>query len=612
MIKILDKQVADKIAAGEVIDRPLSVIKELIENSLDAGADSIVAEIRKGGKEYIRITDNGCGISREEAETAFLRHATSKISSQEDLNKIDTLGFRGEALASICAVTRTELITKRKNDRTGTRLIIHGGEVISNQPTGCPDGTTLIITDLFYNTPARLKFMKSDSAESSLIIDMISRFALAYKDVSFRLINNGKVLFSTSGNGDRLNIISRIYQSIDIHNLTPVKCSDGELHVDGYISTPAMSRPSKSGQIFFVNGRPVNSKVIERGITEGYRERLFEGRFPIVFLFLTLASSDLDVNIHPNKREVRFDDEKTIETFISHSIKDALGTKDSVVRAANIFKYDKQEENRQTIQRSTDDTDYQVNLKNIMSTNEVLEVSPDEGNNTQHSFVMEKVELPPMTQPDSIETNEKPLDLSIKEPLLKPFDFDSIDIKGIIFDTYILAVDEDNFYLIDQHAAHERIFYEKLISEYQREEKLRQPILMPIIIDADISASQQEEEWLKLLSDMGFTIENFGMESYRISEIPTFMSLSEAEDFAGDFINGFEKNSHSVNQVVIDKLIMRSCKSAVKAGDSLSETEVKALMNDLKSCINPFSCPHGRPTFVKFSKYEIERMFKRS
>ncbi len=339
MIKILDKQVADKIAAGEVIDRPLSVIKELIENSLDAGADSIVAEIRKGGKEYIRITDNGCGISREEAETAFLRHATSKISSQEDLNKIDTLGFRGEALASICAVTRTELITKRKNDRTGTRLIIHGGEVISNQPTGCPDGTTLIITDLFYNTPARLKFMKSDSAESSLIIDMISRFALAYKDVSFRLINNGKVLFSTSGNGDRLNIISRIYQSIDIHNLTPVKCSDGELHVDGYISTPAMSRPSKSGQIFFVNGRPVNSKVIERGITEGYRERLFEGRFPIVFLFLTLASSDLDVNIHPNKREVRFDDEKTIETFISHSIKDALGTKDSVVRAANIFKY---------------------------------------------------------------------------------------------------------------------------------------------------------------------------------------------------------------------------------------------------------------------------------
>lgn len=612
MIKILDKQVADKIAAGEVIDRPLSVIKELIENSLDAGADSIVAEIRRGGKEYIRITDNGCGISREEAETAFLRHATSKISSQEDLNKIDTLGFRGEALASICAVTRTELITKRKNDRTGTRLIIHGGEVISNQPTGCPDGTTVIITDLFYNTPARLKFMKSDSAESNLIIDMISRFALAYKDVSFRLINNGKVLFSTSGNGDRLNIISRIYQSIDIHNLTPIKCSDGKLHVDGYISTPAMSRPSKSGQIFFVNGRPVNSKVIERAITEGYRERLFEGRFPIVFLFLTLSSSDLDVNIHPNKREVRFDDEKTIEIFISHSIKDALGTKDSVVRASNIFKYAKQEENRQTIQRSTDDTDYQVNLKNIMSTNEFLEVSPDEGSNTQHSFVMEKVELPPMTQTDAIETNEKPLDLSIKEPLLKPFDFDSIDIKGIIFDTYILAVDEDNFYLIDQHAAHERIFYEKLISEYQREEKLRQPILMPIIIDADISASQQEEEWLKLLSDMGFTIENFGMESYRISEIPTFMSLSEAEDFAVDFINGFEKNSHSVNQVVIDKLIMRSCKSAVKAGDSLSGTEVKALMHDLKSCINPFSCPHGRPTFVKFSKYEIERMFKRS
>lgn len=616
MIKILDKQVADKIAAGEVIDRPLSVIKELLENSLDAGASSIVIEIRRGGKEYIRVTDNGSGISREETEIAFLRHATSKISSQEDLHAIDTLGFRGEALASICAVTRTELITKRPCDRTGTRLIIHGGEVISNQSTGCPDGTTMIITDLFYNMPARLKFMKSDSAESNLIIDMVSRFALAYKDVSFRLINNGRILFSTAGSGDRLNTISRVYQSIDTQNLIPLKYSSENISADGYISTPALSRPSRANQIFFVNGRPVSSKVIEKGIDQGYSERLFEGRYPVVFLFLTLSSSDLDVNIHPNKREVRFDDEKTIEKFIAQSIRNALGTKESIVRAANIFKYTESKE--QSSAQQAQDTNVQVNVKNIMSTCDDIyddicddNVKIQKNTKINSSFVMEDVELPESNQEESVKTKTG-IELDIKEPFFRPFDFDSIDIKSIIFDTYILATDEDNFYLIDQHAAHERIFFEKLVSEYKREEKLRQPILMPIIIDADISAAQQEDEWLPLLSDMGFNIENFGMGSYRISEIPTFMSLSEAEDFTVDFINNFEKSSDPSNQVVIDKLIMRSCKSAVKAGDSLSAAEAAALINDLKLCINPFSCPHGRPTFVKFSKYEIERMFKRS
>lgn len=615
MIKILDKQVADKIAAGEVIDRPISVIKELVENSLDAGADSIVVEIRRGGKEYIRVTDNGLGISQEDAEIAFLRHATSKISSQDDLCAIDTLGFRGEALASICTVTRTELITKRSCDRTGTRLIIHGGEVISNQPTGCPDGTTMIISDLFYNTPARLKFMKSDSAESNLIIDMISRFALAYKDVSFRLINNGKILFSTAGNGDRLNIISRVYQSIDTKNLTPLRYSSQKLSVAGYISTPAMSRPSRTGQIFFVNGRPVSSKVIERGIDKGYSERLFEGRYPVVFLFLTLPASDLDVNIHPNKREVRFDDEKSIEEFISEGVKNALGTKESVVRAANIFKYNESQESQPVKQYPN--AEAQVNIKNIMYTDEnACEISCESQANTENitgnsSFLMEGVELPEPDTADPVEVKAN-IDLNIQKPHLRPFDFDSIDIKSIIFDTYILATDEDNFYLIDQHAAHERIFYEKLVSEYKREEKLRQPILMPIIIDADIAAAQKEDEWLPLMSNMGFDIENFGMESYRISEIPTFMSLSEAEYFAVDFINSFEKAHDSSNRVVMDKLIMRSCKSAVKAGDTLSYAEASALINDLKSCVNPFSCPHGRPTFVKFSKYEIERMFKRS
>ena len=577
MIRILDKQVADKIAAGEVIERPVSIIKELVENSIDAGADSIVIEIKKGGKEYIRVTDNGCGIAAEEAERAFLRHATSKINTAQDLDAIETLGFRGEALASVCAVTRTELLTKQAENKVGTRLVIHGGEVISRRPYGCPDGTTLIITDLFYNTPARLKFMKNDSAESSLITDFISRMSLAYDDIAFRFINNGNVVFSTSGDGDRLNIISRVFPSIDVRNLTPVGYSEGNMRLTGYISTPAMSRTSRTGQIFFVNGRSVVSKVMDRGVSDGYRERLFEGRYPVALLFMDMAFGDLDVNIHPNKREVRFDDEKEVEDFIS---RDPMKEKPAEVR------------------------EDQFDFKNIMSTS-LSEEKRYESEREEYEnmpSVMEDVELP---------AEPKDISLKIEKPIIKPFDFDDLILKGIIFDTYIMASDEDNFYLLDQHAAHERVFYEKLVGEYERSEKLRQPILMPIIIDTDIAVTDKEEQWLPIVTAMGYTVDNFGQNSYRVSEIPTFMDLSEAEAFLKDFLSGFENISEARNTVVIDKLIMKSCKSAVKGGDVLSSDEAEALIRDLKACVNPFSCPHGRPTFVKFSKYEIERMFKR-
>lgn len=600
MIRILDKQVADKIAAGEVIERPVSIIKELVENSIDAGADSIVIEIKKGGKEYIRVTDNGCGIAAEEAERAFLRHATSKINTAQDLDAIETLGFRGEALASVCAVTRTELLTKQAENKVGTRLVIHGGEVISRRPYGCPDGTTLIITDLFYNTPARLKFMKNDSAESSLITDFISRMSLAYDDIAFRFINNGNVVFSTSGDGDRLNIISRVFPSIDVRNLTPVGYSEGNMRLTGYISTPAMSRTSRTGQIFFVNGRSVVSKVMDRGVSDGYRERLFEGRYPVALLFMDMAFGDLDVNIHPNKREVRFDDEKEVEDFISRGIKEALGNDSAVVRAANIFKMPEDPMREKPAKVREDQFDF----KNIMSTS-LSEEKRYESEREEYENMpsaMEDVELP---------AEPKDISLKIEKPIIKPFDFDDLILKGIIFDTYIMASDEDNFYLLDQHAAHERVFYEKLVGEYERSEKLRQPILMPIIIDTDISVTDKEEQWLPIVTAMGYTVDNFGQNSYRVSEIPTFMDLSEAEVFLKDFLSGFENFSAAKNTVVIDKLIMKSCKSAVKGGDVLSSDEAEALIRDLKACVNPFSCPHGRPTFVKFSKYEIERMFKR-
>ena len=442
--------------------------------------------------------------------------------------------------------------------------------------------------------------MKNDSAESSLITDFISRMSLAYDDIAFRFINNGNVVFSTSGDGDRLNIISRVFPSIDVRNLTPVGYSEGNMRLTGYISTPAVSRTSRTGQIFFVNGRSVVSKVMDRGVSDGYRERLFEGRYPVALLFMDMAFGDLDVNIHPNKREVRFDDEKEVEDFISRGIKEALGNDSAVVRAANIFKMPEDPMKEKPAEVREDQFDF----KNIMSTS-LSEEKRYESEREEYEnmpSVMEDVELP---------AEPKDISLKIEKPIIKPFDFDDLILKGIIFDTYIMASDEDNFYLLDQHAAHERVFYEKLVGEYERSEKLRQPILMPIIIDTDIAVTDKEEQWLPIVTAMGYTVDNFGQNSYRVSEIPTFMDLSEAEAFLKDFLSGFENISEARNTVVIDKLIMKSCKSAVKGGDVLSSDEAEALIRDLKACVNPFSCPHGRPTFVKFSKYEIERMFKR-
>lgn len=604
MIKVLDKNVADKIAAGEVIERPISIVKELVENALDAGADNLVVEIKNGGKTYIRVTDNGCGIPCEEVETAFLRHATSKIETASDLDAIDTLGFRGEALASIAAVTRTELVTKTADRKTGTRLVLHGGAVILKEQTGCPDGTTIVITDLFYNTPARLKFMKTDSAESGLIIDFISQMALAYKNVKFRLINNGKILFSTLGDGNRLNTILRVYNDVDARNMVPVSFKEDGIEIEGYISTPAFSKTTRGSQIFFVNGRVVSSKVIERGVTAGYKERLFEGRYPVTYLFLHVDPHTIDVNIHPNKREVRFDHETLVTDFISRAIRDALSTKDAVVDAGNLFRnmdkkispskvYERvfepfREKEPEKISRKED----QVDIKQLLSTIE---------------------------NPASEETSTKAIhheegtgpSIEIYEPQLKPFDFSELEITGVIFDTYITAVDGSSFYLIDQHAAHERIFYEKLVGEYESSEKARQSLLVPLIINVSLAVSENHFDWLDALAQMGFTIDEFGSGTFRITEIPMFMELSEAEDFVNQFIENINDSTNLSNKVVIDKLIMMSCKAAVKANDVLRMDEIRALINDLSSCINPFSCPHGRPTFIRLTHYEIEKMFKR-
>ena len=604
MIKVLDKIVSDKIAAGEVVERPLSVVKELIENAIDSGADSIICEIKNGGKTYIRVTDNGCGIAAEDSEVAFLRHATSKISAVDDLNSLETLGFRGEALASIAAVSRVELLTKVKEETAGTSLVIHGGEAISKQSVGCPQGTTLIVNDLFYNTPARLKFLKSDGAESSAIIEFMSQIALAFGHIKFRLISNDNIVFSTNGKSDRLQTIASVYHNVDTKNLIPLYGNEDGCTVEGYISNPGMSKPTRNSQVFFVNGRVIDSKIIERGLNRGYKQRLFEGRFPVAFLFLTIPANTIDVNIHPNKRQIRFNDEEKIISLIENSTISALSTKDSLVkpsdRILNKDQHIKTEEKEAHKSTAFD----KIDIKELLSTNqETFQTSVE----NQFSY-----SEPSRVSEDTVPYRDEAFDEKIKigKPDKIPFNFLDLSYIGTIFNTYILATDSDSFYIFDQHACHERVNYEKFVNLYNNSEKNTQPIMFPFVVTTNFE-SNINDNWAQALGKMGYVIEEFGYNSFRITEIPTFMTLSESEDFVNDFIDNLKEDIIIDNTIVIDKLIMKSCKASIKANDRITMDEIHGLMQQLSACQNPFSCPHGRPTFFKMTKYEIEKTFKR-
>ena len=521
MIKVLSKKVSDKIAAGEVIDRPVSIVKELTENAVDAGAENITVEIRNGGKTFIRVTDDGCGIEPEETETAFLRHATSKISRAEDLDAVESLGFRGEALASIAAVTRTTLVTKPGDRKTGCRLVIHGGTVIEKSAVGCPDGTTMVVTDLFYNTPARREFLKSDGAESTRIIDLVSELSVVYPGIRFQMINNGRTIFTTSGNGSMKQAVLAVYQLSEYRDLVEVDREAEGFRVTGCISRPSLNRPNRRNQYYYVNGRVVDSRVMEKGVTQGYRERLFEGRFPVVFL-------------HLRKKEVRFHDDKPVIRVISEAVRQALATDDAVIQASDYFR----RQDKKTSEGVQEEADLRTLLASRREQTEQRMFVREERSGSEASDVRDlsgrrssrkgPAEPKPYLRPDPAEQDlyrripdalredaarrqeqcrgnnlecrpegaasrpgspehrpegpesrrESPEpqpaapawknihDFDLEPEKRHPFSFDDLTITGCIFDTYITCVDENSFYMIDQHAAHERVFYERLVGEY--------------------------------------------------------------------------------------------------------------------------------------------------
>lgn len=614
MIHILEKKVADKIAAGEVIDRPVSIIKELVENSIDAGADDITIEIKNGGKSYIRVTDNGSGISADDVETAFMRHATSKIQTEDDLEKIGTLGFRGEALASICAVSRVELITKTHDEKVGRRVVIEGSAFISNTGTGCPDGTTITVRDLFYNVPARRKFLSSDSGETRRITDMVSKIALSYPDIRFALMSGSSRVFVTQGKGNILNTIISIYGKDTGRDLLPVDHRSADVLVRGYVSSPAATSPSRGRQIFCVNGRVVTSRILEGAIDDAYREKLFSGRYPAAFIFISMPPEKLDVNVHPTKKEIRFEDSFEIKDTVAAAVRRALATMEALpkIREEHIVKEKPVPESTDTEKAVPEE---QVDIKQLLSTMREESIA-DTGFDGKDAPAAEEGGGQEHTDPEHTGRyvfSGDTAGYTAETPTQREGfpEIASLKVRGTVFDTYIMATDDDCLYFIDQHAAHERIFYEKLLAQYRSEEKASQRLMIPINMDVPAQTAEAEDTWIGTLRSMGYDIEYFGRRTYIIREIPAFMEQSEAESFLFDVFSQLGENTDLTDRRTLEKIIMRSCKSAVKGGDILADEEVGALMKDLASCENPFSCPHGRPTFVRMTRYEMEKMFKR-
>lgn len=594
MIRVLDSFVADKIAAGEVIEKPLSIVKELIENSIDAGSTSIIVEIRNGGKSYIRITDNGSGIEADELETAFLRHATGKISSIADLDSLNTLGFRGEALASISAVSRVTVVTKTEAALTGRKLVMHGGRTIEVSDIGANTGTTMIIEDVFYNTPARRKFMGSDAREATSIIDLVQKLAIYYADIRFMLINNGATILNTPGNGNYLSAITSIYKEREFSDL--IEISNDTVH--GFISDPATTKTNRKGQIFFVNGRIVSSRVIEKGIERGYGSRIFSG-YPVAVLFLEVSPDTIDVNIHPGKREIKFLDENIVVDKIASAIREVMDKGSSVAKLEIRKPSAEPEVDTEPVIKSETRTESIIKPESVSKPEPVIteprisirDFLGNGGNEVQRDGGTEGCEI------------------AISKATSRPFDFDELRYAGYIFNSYIITEARDVIYMIDQHAAHERVFYEKLVKEYNGENHTPQPILTPYIIEVSPLVYNQERGWMDRVRQIGYDIEDFGENTFVIRGIPVYMTVAEADDFIRAFVDNIgDLNS---NYTVIDKLIMKSCKSAVKANNRLSELEIKSLLDMLSKCDNPFCCPHGRPTFIKMTRYEVERAFRR-
>lgn len=722
-IELLDQNTINQIAAGEVIERPAAVVKELIENAIDAKANAITVEIKEGGISFIRITDNGGGIARDDIKIAFLRHSTSKIRSALDLLHVSSLGFRGEALSSIAAIAQMELVTKTPGELTGIRYVIEGGVEKTMEEIGCPEGTTFLIRNLFYNTPARRKFLKSATTEASYIGDIIERIAVSHPNISFKFMSNNQVKLHTSGNGNLKDIVYNIYGREIASNVVEVKGSSENVEVYGYIGKPIISRGNRNYENYYINGRYVKSGIITKAIEEAYKSYTMSHRYPFTAIHLTIPGEFIDVNVHPTKMEIRFRNNDEVYGMVYHSIKDILAgkelipavtlveEKEKVKRIENVpepFEKKRLQEMKPSFindkksliiertrpiddesalisdkSRLKDDKSGRINGYSTKVDNASSEYTTRVENNLvnstdnstkvelgktalvkateigkfdtiikhPHEAIAENLKSSLRETPDYQVTRNRSNENNIDEHNINEHDIEfrteSVDnnseyemeqlaekkaeqislfeekmiseearskhrIIGQLFNTYWIVEYEDKMFMIDQHAAHEKVLYEKLLASYKNKEIASQMLQPPIILSLSMREEEALTKQMSILQEIGFEIEHFGGKEYSVRAIPNNLLGIAEKDYLIELIDSLVEESHTnLVESILEKAASMSCKAAVKGNNKLSVAEANALIDQLLHLENPYHCPHGRPTIISMSKYEIEKKFKR-
>ena len=679
---LLDSSTIDKIAAGEVGERPSSVVKELVENAMDAGARAVTVEIKEGGCSFIRVTDNGGGIDKKQVRKAFFRHATSKIRSVEDLYQVKSLGFRGEALSSIAAVSMVELITKTKEELTGIHYRLEGEKEREFSEVGAPEGTTIIVRELFFNTPVRKKFLKSSATEGSYISDLMEHMALSRPDVAFQFIMNGQVRFHTSGNGDIKEILYRIYGREIIKELIPFSASAEGLEIQGFLGSPSVVRSNRNFEFFFVNGRYIKSPLLSKGLEAGYKAYLMQHKFPFALLHFTIDPDRIDVNVHPSKMEIRFHDQPGLYAFLEEQIRGALRRREMIpdvtleekpARPAVVQKPAAKEEkteapsslqdNRQRIEESlisrpedkvsappekepapasekeTRTAETRTAESGIPRPADKMAAPVPEEKSTAAQRIVGgdtagsaggKVH-PPRTRPEAPQPFEtrrlsqmlreeegvyqvqetRQMEL-FEEKLLTKEAVQSYRILGQVFDTYWLAQYEDKLLFIDQHAAHEKVKYEALVSKMKNGAVDSQMLTPPLVLNLSAREAHLLERYASYFAELGFEIEDFGGNAFTVRSVPCDLYGHYEKDFLEAILDELEEEPpHGAPAVIAEKLASMACKSAVKGNHTMTCREMEALLDQLLKLENPYHCPHGRPTIITMSKYELERKFKR-
>jgi len=599
-IALLTQDTIDKIAAGEVVERPSSVVKELVENAIDAKATAITIEIKEGGISFIRISDNGCGIDKAEVPLAFLRHSTSKIRSVEDLLCVSSLGFRGEALSSIAAVARVELITKTPESLTGVRYQIEGSKEIAFEEIGAPDGTTFLVKDLFYNTPARKKFLKSAQTEGSYIADMVEKLALSHPDISFKFIQNNQTKLHTSGNGNIKDLIYHVFGREISNAILPVEIENELFSVSGYIGKPVITRGNRNYETYFINGRYVKSQLLSKAIEDAYKSFLMQHQYPFCVLYFNFKGESLDVNVHPTKMELRFDNNQEVYQYLCDGLYDVLSRKEMIPEVPV-----SEEKKVPTIVREYKESipePFEARRLNQVRTQESV-FTPSQLNMVRESV---KKDSPYEVKYENLTLDTLSSDFLTKDAKKKH------RIIGQLFKTYWLVEFEDKLFIVDQHAAHEKVLYERTMATLREREYTSQTISPPIVLSLDANEILMLEKYKDQIARMGYEVESFGGKEYMISAIPANLFKVDMKDLFIEMLDDFSNLSgRETPELILEKVASMSCKAAVKGNQNLSFSEFDALVEELLTLENPYNCPHGRPTIISMTKYEIEKKFKR-